>query len=115
MEGPEGSLLHRSGREGVLFGAGLGLFSTGWPTGPKRPGSTAPTSKGRSGPLEVSTLFPAASRPPLLPASLPIPGHYYFIQVTLVLARRAGNRREGLEELIGPQEGKEVGAAAPTL
>ena len=68
MEGPEGSQLHRSGREGVLCGVDLGPFSPGRLTGPKPPGSRAPTFQGRAGPLEGFTAFPAASRPPSSPS-----------------------------------------------
>ena len=93
MEGPEGSLLRRSGREGVLFGAGLGLFSTGWPTGPKRPGSTAPTSQGQFQPYFLPRPGPLFSQ-----RHCPNSRHYYFIQVTLVLARRAGKKPGGDSE-----------------
>ena len=39
--------------------------------------------------------------------------HYYFIQVTLVLARRAARSREETPRTKWAREGKEVGAAAP--
>ena len=114
MEGPEGSLLRRSGREGVLFGAGLGLFSTGWPTGPKRPGSTAPTSKGRSGPLEgfnpISGRVPAPSSPSV---TSQIPSITTSSRSPLFWPGEQARSREEPLRTKWAREGKEVGAGAP--
>ena len=95
MEGPEGSLLHRSGREGVLFGVGLGPFSLGRPTGPKRPCFRAPTSQGRAGPLggfnRTSCRVPAPSSPSVTSQT---PGITTTPKVPLFWPRESARRRE---------------------
>ena len=84
--------MHRSGREGVFFSAGLGPFS-----------QTArlqglPLPRGGLDPCGVSTLFPAASRPPRAPRHFPNSRHYYSTQVTPVVSRRAGKKPGGASE-----------------
>ena len=113
MEGPEGSLLHRSGREGVLCGVDLGPFSPGRPTGPKPPGSRAPTLQGRVEPWRVSPHFLPRPGRPLLPASpLKLPA-------SLLHPRRPCSGPESRQEAgrslrgeKGPREGKEEAAEA---
>ena len=106
--------MHRSGREGVLFGAGMSLFSAEWPTGPKRPGSTAPTYKGRSGPLEgfkpISGRVPAPSSPSV---TSQIPGITTSSRSPLFWPGEQARSREEPLRTKWAREGKEVGAAAP--
>ncbi|XDB53952.1 hypothetical protein ABFV05_007568 [Capra hircus] len=87
----------------VVAGWGRGLHCSGdcgrwyckegWPTGPKRPGSTAPTSQGQFQPYFLPRPGPLFSQ-----RHCPNSRHYYFIQVTLVLARRAGKKPGGDSE-----------------
>lgn len=115
MEGLEGSLLHRSGRR-VCFSGRVWVFLHGmadWSQTARLHGSH---SKGAADPWRVSTLFPAASRAPSSPGGhSQIPGHYYFIQVTLVLARRAGNKPGGAPPRTKWARRERGGGGGPTL
>ena len=106
--------MHRSGREGVLFGAGMSLFSAEWPTGPKRPGSRAPTSQGRAGPLggfnPISCRVPAPSSPSV---TSQIPGITTSPKSPLFWPGEPARSREEPPRTKWPRERKEVGAAAP--
>ena len=105
--------MHRSGREGVLCGVDLGPFSPGRPTGPKPPGSRAPTFQGRVEPWGVSPHFLPRPGRPLLPASPP------KLPASLLHPRRPCSGPESRQEPgrslrgeKGPREGKEEAAAA---
>ena len=105
--------MHKSGLDGVLCGVDLGPFSPGRPTGPKPPGSRAPTFQGRVEPWGVSPHFLPRPGRPLLPASPP------KLPASLLHQRRPCSGPESRQEAgrsfrgeKGPREGKEEAAAA---
>ena len=113
MEGPEGSLLHKSGLDGVLCGVDLGPFSPGSPTGPNHPSPGLPLSRGGLDPWGVSPHFLPRPGHPLLPASPP------KLPASLLHPRRPCSGPESRQEAgrsfrgeKGPREGKEEAAAA---
>ena len=105
--------MHKSGLDGVLCGVDLGPFSPGRPTGPKPPGSRAPTLQGRVEPWRVSPHFLPRPGHPLLPASPP------KLPALLLHPRRPCSGPESRQEPgrslrgeKGPREGKEEAAEA---
>ena len=82
---------------------------------PNRPAPGLPLPRGGLDPWGVSTLFPAASRPPRSPRHFPNSRHYYSTQVTPVVARRAGKKPGGASEDQMGQGRERGGGGGATL
>ena len=108
--------MHRSGREGVLFGVGLGPFSLGRPTGPKRPCSRAPTSQGRAAPLggfgRISCRVPAPSFPSV---TFQTPGITTTPKAPLFWPREPARSREEPPRSKGAEGRERGGGGGDTL